>query len=392
MAEIKKIIDLASLTLYDGKIKTYIGQQIAAASHIKFEKVNALPAIADAKADVIYLVPRSSAGQQSTDICDEYFVIDFGTESARFELIGSTDVDFSQYYTKDEIDAALELKEGVISDLATIRSGAAAGATAVQPAAISDMETKTHAGQTYVAKETGKRLMTDGEGNKLAALDVRKVEASTNEMSVKVTNGVGTASEIAIKEKANTVHDANYVHTDNNYNAAAVAEVAKIASKQDTISDLATIRSGAAAGATAVQPAAISDMETKTHAAATYVAKEDGKGLIASNVADKLSYSEDDNELQINKSVFVNGNIELESADSIMFSDGSLSEYVGGSADTAESNAKSYADGLKADLNKVIEDNEKVTAAALADLDSRIKNVTDEMVFAEESDINALFA
>lgn len=40
--------------------------------------------------------------------------------------------------------------------------------------------------------------------------------------------------------------------------------------KQDNISDLETIRSGAALGATAVQPAAITDMETKTNAAATY--------------------------------------------------------------------------------------------------------------------------
>ena len=46
-----------------------------------------------------------------------------------------------------------------------------------------------------------------------------------------------------------------------------------LAGKQDVISDLSTIRSGAAAGATAVQPAAISDMETKTHASATYQPK-----------------------------------------------------------------------------------------------------------------------
>ena len=40
---------------------------------------------------------------------------------------------------------------------------------------------------------------------------------------------------------------------------------------EDVISDLATIRSGAALGATAVQPSAIADMETQTHAAANYV-------------------------------------------------------------------------------------------------------------------------
>lgn len=47
------------------------------------------------------------------------------------------------------------------------------------------------------------------------------------------------------------------------------------ASKQDVIADLNTIRSGAALGATAVQPAAISDMETQTHAGGTYLKIED---------------------------------------------------------------------------------------------------------------------
>lgn len=45
------------------------------------------------------------------------------------------------YYTKSEIDAALGNKQDVIQDLAIIRSGASAGATAVQPAAIADFIT-----------------------------------------------------------------------------------------------------------------------------------------------------------------------------------------------------------------------------------------------------------
>lgn len=46
----------------------------------------------------------------------------------------------------------LDEKQDVITDLETIRSGASAGATAVQPDAISDMETKTNASQTYQPK------------------------------------------------------------------------------------------------------------------------------------------------------------------------------------------------------------------------------------------------
>ena len=57
--------------------------------------------------------------------------------------------------------------------------------------------------------------------------------------------------------------------------ATANAALDAVADKQDTIPDLATIREGAAKGATAVQPSAIADMETKTHAAATYQPKGD---------------------------------------------------------------------------------------------------------------------
>lgn len=55
----------------------------------------------------------------------------------------------------------------------------------------------------------------------------------------------------------------------------ANAALDAVADKQDTIPDLATIRAGAAKGATAVQPSAIADMETKTHAAETYQPKGD---------------------------------------------------------------------------------------------------------------------
>lgn len=48
----------------------------------------------------------------------------------------------------------------------------------------------------------------------------------------------------------------------------------KISNKQNTISDLDTIRTNASKGATAVQPDDISDMETKTHASETYALKE----------------------------------------------------------------------------------------------------------------------
>ena len=89
--------------------------------------------------------------------------------------------------SQTDLSSALNSKQDTISDLSTIRSGAAAGATAVQPAAIADMATETWVGQQGYATNTA---LTDG-----------------------------------------------------------------LATKQNTISDLATIRSGAEKGATSVQPA-----------------------------------------------------------------------------------------------------------------------------------------
>ena len=50
---------------------------------------------------------------------------------------------------KSEMTTALGTKQDTISDLATIRSGAAAGATAVQPAAINDMQVKSDIQTSY---------------------------------------------------------------------------------------------------------------------------------------------------------------------------------------------------------------------------------------------------
>lgn len=71
----------------------------------------------------------------------------------------STKADKSTTYTKTEVDSAISnhhdlTKQDSISDLDTIRQGAGLGATAVQPAAISDMATQTWVGQQDYANNT----------------------------------------------------------------------------------------------------------------------------------------------------------------------------------------------------------------------------------------------
>ena len=57
--------------------------------------------------------------------------------------------DYLKGSDKTELQGNIDKKQDIITDLETIRSGAAAGATAVQPDAIKDMLTKTEAASTY---------------------------------------------------------------------------------------------------------------------------------------------------------------------------------------------------------------------------------------------------
>ena len=58
--------------------------------------VNALPAVADAVENTLYLVPNSGSG---TNVKDEYLFA-----NGAYELMGTTEVDLSGYYTASEID------------------------------------------------------------------------------------------------------------------------------------------------------------------------------------------------------------------------------------------------------------------------------------------------
>lgn len=118
-----------------------------------------------------------------------------GTEFSVDTSVVATQNDLSDY-------------QPVISDLSTIRSGAEAGATAVQPSSLATVAT-TGSYDDLLDRPTIPPGVT--------------VDQTYNASSTNAQSGTAVAGAIS--------------------------------TKQDTISDLSTIRSGAAAGATAVQPA-----------------------------------------------------------------------------------------------------------------------------------------
>lgn len=83
----------STLQTIDGKIAT----AIANANHLKYEKVSALPAVADAATNVIYLVGDSSTAGDNK--YEEWMLVD-----GVFEHIGKFDTDLSGYATISYVD------------------------------------------------------------------------------------------------------------------------------------------------------------------------------------------------------------------------------------------------------------------------------------------------
>lgn len=81
--------------------KTEINGLINSVSGLQLEVVTTLPTT-DIKTNAIYLVPKTSAEQDN--IYDEYVYL-----NSKWEHIGSTAVDLSNYYTKTEVDSKLHI-------------------------------------------------------------------------------------------------------------------------------------------------------------------------------------------------------------------------------------------------------------------------------------------
>lgn len=139
------------LTNYYLKSETYTREEVAALiaqiQGMEFVPVQTLPTASADTLRKIYLVP--AANPQTANQIDEYYTQDNGSGASpryTWELFGSAALDLSGYVTTTALNAALASytttadlitllsgKQDTIADLVTIRSGAAAGATAVQP-------------------------------------------------------------------------------------------------------------------------------------------------------------------------------------------------------------------------------------------------------------------
>ena len=164
------------------------------------------------------------------------------------------------------VKTALDAKQATISDLSTIRSGAALGATSVQP---TNLATTSYVG---VVKVDGTTITAAADGTISAtssgvpwgaitgtlsnqtdlqnALDAKQASLSTAQLNA--ANSGATSAKV-------TGYDSHVADSDIHVTSS---QKTAWTAKQDAISDINTIRSNASAGATAVQPGDLATVAT----------------------------------------------------------------------------------------------------------------------------------
>lgn len=210
---------------------------------------------------------------------------------ATLNLKAPTESAVTSYVTRitDALQTSLDGKQDVISDLATIRSGAEAGATAVQPNDLATVATtgaySDLTGKPTVPTKTSE--LTNDSGFLTQHQDISgkaniadlgtAAAADTTDFA---TAAQGAKADTALQSGDNVsalTNDAGYLtahqsltdlgitatSTELNYTDGVTGAIqTQLDGKQATISDLATIRSGASAGATAVQPGDLATVAT----------------------------------------------------------------------------------------------------------------------------------
>lgn len=301
----------------------------------------------------------------------------------------------------EEILDSVEGKQDAIADLDAIRSGAEKGATALQSIPseyVTETEltakgyATTSALNDKVDKVSGKGLSTEDFTSALKA----KLEGLSNYDDTTLSNaisGLETRLNTLVSGDASTaIESFNEIMAfldgvqDTQDLASIIASIEQqIAAKQDKIEDLDTIRSGATLGATAIQEHQdISHLATKeelTNLTNEMVANEEvvaaaindlnnRLGKLAENVQGETVTKEEFETAVNNLNESLSGKADARTTSEALTALSGQVETLVETAVTSEQ-LSSAVDNV----NNTILENEEVTAAALNDLNSRIKEI-----------------
>lgn len=130
-----------------------VNQIVSAIKQFNVVVASSLPTASASTMNIIYLVPSTHSEQGN--VKDEFITIQDGG-SYKWEQIGTTAIDLSDYPTTTEMNTAISLaltgKQDTIDDLSDIRSGSELGSTSLQP---SDIDDEPVAGSNNLVKSGG---------------------------------------------------------------------------------------------------------------------------------------------------------------------------------------------------------------------------------------------
>lgn len=246
LKEVNRLIAEANVTVGEAKDAATAAAIAADAATAAVESIDKLEEAVASKADKGDVEEVANAVKTKQDAISDLSEIRTNANLAKTALQAVP----KEYITEGELAGMnyatitqVNEKQDIISDLETIRSGAAAGATAIQSIPdkyITDekLNDKHFATEAYVGQEIAKieipTIPTDISTFNNDAGYLNKSEAD------KLYAPIGSAS------------DGSGSYATQDFVREEIGKI-NISGKQDIISDLETIRSGAAAGATALQ-------------------------------------------------------------------------------------------------------------------------------------------
>ena len=160
----------AGLEVIETYSDTEIDAKIAAISSLSFEVVQTKPT-QNIKTNVIYLIPKSES--ETGNIYEEWIYI-----NNSWELIGTTNIDLSNYVTDADLSAALTNKETITNKITAITSAnRSSTAQYTTPKAVADF-----VGQVYTPEQYGAK--GDGVTDDKSAIEAMLADVPNNALCV----------------------------------------------------------------------------------------------------------------------------------------------------------------------------------------------------------------
>lgn len=180
-----------------------------ATSSLSRQVVEELPSVESALENVIYMILRSdNVGAEGQDIYDEYLLM--GEEgNKRFELLGNTAVDLTDYYTKSQVYTKEEIDAIVDADVKVVADDLAQEVKDREDA-VKGVQDQLDAlkGENGYKKEIADAVKAEEDRAKLVEEDFEERIADLEELGLQFTETYATKDELqgvskAVTEEAN---------------------------------------------------------------------------------------------------------------------------------------------------------------------------------------------